>query len=470
MASKQQCQILHRWAGLLLAFTLLGAACAGSDQQAAPETTVEANQPQPTNAPTDSPTTSQTSPPPSAAAVLTASFRGVTADTITIGAVSPDFDELRTLGLVDLNLGDQELVVQSLIDDLNERGGINGRRVELKWRPYSLLGGQDAARVCIELTKDVELFAVVSAFISFASSSNACILENTMIVGGIPEVEIIETAEAPWVTSAMSSDRVLRGVLRLADLEGMFDGKRVAVTISAAEIALLEDSVRPELEALGIEVVVETVLDVASGDVVAANAQYAVFNEIYRAEEIDLLLSVGTSVAFVIQQLRADGLDTTVLSVDSGLALIGATATGADAEVLAGTVGSMLLSDEQLWTQPGFLRCVEVLEAADPSIKVVPSGEVPEGDPDWQTPVRGACGQVALFEQGAIAAGSELTHDSFVAGAISLGDGVEMPTIPFASLGVDKLDAGDSLQLGVFDPKVGLNGGMRPIAEVVDLG
>ena len=55
---------------------------------------------------------------------LTATWRGVTADTITIGVTYLDADLLVELGFSPATWGDQELQIQALVDDINDRGGI----------------------------------------------------------------------------------------------------------------------------------------------------------------------------------------------------------------------------------------------------------------------------------------------------------------------------------------------------------
>ena len=58
--------------------------------------------------------------------VLTATWRGVTADSIHIATTTIDFQWLVDNGFSPEGWGDQELVWQTMVDDLNARGGING--------------------------------------------------------------------------------------------------------------------------------------------------------------------------------------------------------------------------------------------------------------------------------------------------------------------------------------------------------
>ena len=68
---------------------------------------------------------------------LTASWRGVTEDTIYVGASMLDFALLQELGFTPAGWGDQAGIWDALIDDLNDRGGINGRMVDIISEFYS---------------------------------------------------------------------------------------------------------------------------------------------------------------------------------------------------------------------------------------------------------------------------------------------------------------------------------------------
>ena len=60
----------------------------------------------------------------------TASWRGVTEDTITVGVSMLDFETLVEINLSPAGWGDQQGVWEALIANLNANGGINGRTVE----------------------------------------------------------------------------------------------------------------------------------------------------------------------------------------------------------------------------------------------------------------------------------------------------------------------------------------------------
>ena len=66
---------------------------------------------------------------------LTASFRGVTADSIKIGIMIVDYSKIAFA--VDFNRGDQQEIVQIFIDDINANGGILGRKIVPVYKIYN---------------------------------------------------------------------------------------------------------------------------------------------------------------------------------------------------------------------------------------------------------------------------------------------------------------------------------------------
>ncbi|MCY4271234.1 MAG: hypothetical protein OXF00_01160 [bacterium] len=161
--------------GVLLALAMIAAACGGNDDDGnggnpapasateapaeaepgpgspAPETESEEAAPaEPAPGIGDAPETEEPvfepapTEEPAPEIPLTATWRGVTADTITIGVTYLDIDQLVELGFSPATWGDQELMIQALADDVNERGGINGRQLEVVMDKYSPIGATEA--------------------------------------------------------------------------------------------------------------------------------------------------------------------------------------------------------------------------------------------------------------------------------------------------------------------------------------
>src|SRR5439155_23502739 len=104
---------------------------------------------------------------------LTASFRGVTADSIKIGIVIIDYKTIADF--VDFTRGDQQKIAQSFVDDINANGGVLGRKIVPVYKTYKPIGNQDTLAICTALTQDEKVFAVLGVFIDFSGDSQLCL-------------------------------------------------------------------------------------------------------------------------------------------------------------------------------------------------------------------------------------------------------------------------------------------------------
>ncbi len=205
-----------------------------------------------------------------------------------------------------------------------------------------------------------------------------------------------------------------------------------------------------------VEVVTSTV------DVIATTAAFETIIQRFDADGVDSVVLVENTATFGASELAASDLDAQVLIVDTGQVLAGLGTRGrVEVEELAGVIGSGRASAEEAWELEATQDCVRVLEEANPDIDVVPTAQLADGEPDWLGNLAVFCAPLRLFEMAAGAAGNELTHESFLAGAEGLGE-IDLPFATLSSLGPDKHDAGDGLRLTEFDPTIPPAGGAAP--------
>lgn len=430
---------IRRWA-VVVAVLMVAAAC-GSDAD-------------------DEASSTETDPP----STLAASARGVTEDVIRVGGLGIDYEELREMGLVDINRGEVERVWDAFIDDVNDRGGILGRQLELHFRKYSVIRPQAADAVCIELTEDVEVFAVLTGFTGPAQSADDCVANQheTILISETATHEQMLAAEAPWVQIGFpGSERLDQALIDMSFDHGLFDGATVAVHSLASEAHRVPDMV-DRLAELGIEVAMESVNDAPTTDPAEGIAQWNVISERMREKGVDTVVIPGVST-FATGQLIDQGLDVQVITSDNALGEVGGFGAHPP-EAYAGAVGVFGRLASESFEVPEFLRCVDVFESATGET-VIPSPEVPDGDPDWNVPVSIVCSRMALFEQLATVAGTDLTNDSFRA-AVESNPELILPNTPYASFGPDKYDGNDGLRLVEIDPTVGDHGGFAALTEL----
>ena len=143
-----------------------------------------------TTAPTSTTVTATTtSVVPTTTFVLEDTFRGVTSEAIKVGLTVIDFESLNRIFHLSLTYNNWIPVFEAVVADINSRGGILGRRVDLVSRSFLPVGSVTADAACTELTEDEQVFAVVNGFAGpGAEDVNECFadLHETVLVGGHP--------------------------------------------------------------------------------------------------------------------------------------------------------------------------------------------------------------------------------------------------------------------------------------------
>lgn len=452
--------------GSFVVTALVMAACTsdGGDNGAATDqdpssTTIDGGA---TSAPSSSSTLSSApvSTPASSAAPLAASFRGVTADTITVGFVAIDYERLNADFGLGLTNPDEGPIMQVLIDDLNDRGGINGRSVELITVPFLPVGTATAEEACIRLVEDEQVFAVLGGFAGPGTeASNLCFSGSgeTILIGGPLTDERVAQSTVPWVTAEMGAGRRGEAMVRaLAESGQLADLGTIAVHAVSPEQDATAIAVEQALLDAGADVALRTTGE-SSGDQAATAVDTEVMLERARSEGVASIVVVGVSPAITDTIFDADEF-TVVLPRTEELDNLD-NATLDDGDRLIGT-GSVIDLDDAAAAE-----CIEFVEAALAPDGVLPLDETADDLSYWTSTLR-ACRNLTLFEQLATAAGPDLTNDT-MREALATVELPALPLYPFASLGPDKWDANDTLSVLEFDHA---QGHFVPVAGPFDVG
>ncbi len=393
---------------------------------------------------------------------------GVTADTIKVGAPQIDYEELGNLGLVQIDRGDNEVVLQALAQEVNDNGGICGRMVETVTYKFLPFGTDTSLAGCVYFTEDEEVFAVLGSFTRVAAG-NICVTEThgTALIGAPFTAEDWARANAPWVHLGIASDRVLEVFVAALDKAGLLtDLGNVAVHSGAQRAELVDNVLVPALEAAGVEIAERTVIDVPGGDTQAGAAVWRTFAEIYRNADINTVFIDGDNV-FGVEQLIQSGLDVKLFNAERETFTFGLRDSSNPGYFEAYTLGSPYPGDDN---NQRMEDCIDAFERQS-GIDVIPTEQLPEDETNWFIPVRGFCQVFDLFVQLAAAAGPNLTNETLQAAIDGFGP-IELPNEAFASLGVGKYDARDGVVLMKWDPEAGAEDGgdFVVISDLIDTG
>ena len=384
-----------------------------------------------------------TSPVPTTTFVLEDTFRGVTSEAIKIGLTVIDFESLNRIFHLSLTYDNWIPVFEAVVADINSRGGILGRRVDLVSRSFLPVGSVTADAACTELTEDEQVFAVVNGFAGpGAEDVNECFtdLHETVLVGGHPTPEQINRARAPWIAYDMSLTR--RGVafVNLLRKTGWLDDLGPYLILGAnPEYQPIIDDMVTALEEADETVSIVAISDY-TGDEAATIFFLDVLTERARVEGVESFLVVGEDPYTYEYLVRLGGEFNLLIHNGDSISSWSQDPPPNLESTLVITNMDFSSRDDPTWG-----RCLQIADAVA-GTTVRPPTDLTDGETNHWAGMVNACQSLNLFEMVASAAGPHLTNESFAGAAASLGP-IDLPGYAFASLGPDKHDARDSLTL-----------------------
>lgn len=447
---------LARLLAALLTLALVAAACGGDDDTASgddgtPEptaTTPPEAEPEPEPEPSDdggATDDGDTDSDTEEEIVLTDSFRGVTAETITIGHTAIDFDTLNEQFGLDLAFQSFIPSLDAAVAFYNERGGVLGRQIEVVHEEYLPVGGATAEAACLALTEDNEIFAVIGGFQGpGAEAINECIvnLHETILVGSAPTAEQIAATGSRWVSQEMSLDRRNAAFVNLLANSGALDdlGPLMVIGANPSE-QFVVDEISDALRAAGADVRVTTVTT-TSGDAQATRAEVDVQIERAETDGVETIVLLGEGEIRNIAFFEA-APDFTYL-VPNGDRITDWQSIPPEG-LQDGTRVLSSQADVRPGVDPVLDECIAAVGEAL-GVEVKHTSELAEGEANYYSGTENSCVRMSMFIQIAEAAGPDLTTDSWVA-ALDTVEDLHIPGYQFFSLSSTKPDANDQLKL-----------------------
>ena len=211
-------------------------------------------------------------------------------DDIKLGVTYVDLDAIRDV--TDISHGDYKTTYNAVIDELNKKGGINGRKVVPVFAPINPIGTAPAQEACVKLTEDEKVFATVG-FFYFDAPLCYVAQHDTPILGGTMDPTYLKQAKAPWMTLDSGPEVTPRAVDALVK-SGDLKGKIGVVGVATEEKNLLDAAVLPSLKRNGIKNTV-AIIDAPLNDTVAATQQAGTIAEKFKSEGIKTVLLVGAA-------------------------------------------------------------------------------------------------------------------------------------------------------------------------------
>ena len=377
---------------------------------------------------------------------LTASFRGVTESEIRIGVTSLDAE------MFGFDQGDLAAKWEVAVDAVNAAGGVNGRMLVPFIEVIQVIGSVEAEAACVKFVEDEMVFA----FVGWLRDDNElCYTElNDTIAVNANDVspDAISRSNGMLFATEATTLGIELNMIAAAAAEGVLDGKSVHVSTLVTGESMTGPIV-DALEAGGATISSITVVTEV-GDVPAAEAEHDIIVQRIADESPDLVYSVEAPELMAAALLRA-GIDIPMISSEaSGEEYMNFGVDPGAIQIHVYAQAPLRYIYEQ--GDPLLEECIENYDNAqitdeDGNVELVNVTEDPSLPGNFSLLAR-ACQAVQLFAAIATAAGPNLTNETFLAAAATLGD-IDLPGMTAASVYEGKTGADDTPMLkAVWDP------------------
>jgi hypothetical protein len=363
---------------------------------------------------------------------------GVTDDAVKVGIFLIDAEAVRKVS-PDTDYGDWKGAYKALIDDINDRGGINGRKLDATYVVVNPVLPASMETACLKVTQDEQVFVATGTYFG----DPLCLLEahSTAFIGGEAGISeaALARAKAPWFS--LSSDDKLARTYEAFDEAGLLDDD-FGIFVDKEHEQQVRDVVLPTLKKLGKEPVEVGVSDAARDDQAAIEAQTKVFAEKFKTAGAKTVVLDGFTNGGWIRAMEKNTAYRPVLLQPGGLASAKAFVdqVGLDRSLLAGSfVADAYGPPQRVWEEPEMQKCIAIEEKA--GVKVPAPDTLEKGEPTQYGSVFAACQQVGLLKAILTKAGKELNYTTFDNAGTSLGK-IHLPGNP------ESFDYGDGLARG----------------------
>ena len=398
---------------------------------------------------------------------------GVTEHTIKLGVTLLDYKCFESA--VDSIYVNQPHAYNAYIDNINENGGINGRKIVPVFKFICPAKPAAAVEACTSLTDDSKVFAVVGTMFDPTGDAQLCVTKQhkTILITDMLTQDTINKAPPGLLLSpGITSDRRLKVIMALLKSRHLLDGKTVAVLAEAADSSPVDAVVQPALDAMGVKLGSRAELTISGTDTTAAQAQLDSFIEKWKTEHVNALIMVGSEASSkqFVGKIKAAIPDMQLVADTT------AVESGGQDDVKAGVepnpYDGIITAEGRIFLEhsktPHYTYCKTIFEKQT-GIKIPLPNVVVKLPNGKQNDIYGnaedACSYVTMFQDIATHVGKDLNNTNWTNTVNSLG-AVKVMNTDWASLHAGKYDADDTYGLVAFDPKRGPNGEWRHVTPV----
>ena len=403
---------------------------------------------------------------------------GVTPTEIKLGVALVDFNCVKDF--VDSIRVNQDQVYQAFIDDINAKGGINGRKIVPVYDNYCPIGTAGPLAVCTKLTEDDKVFAITGNFFDSSGDGQTCVTkqhERILLSFNLTQAIIDKAPPGLLLYAGATNERTTRVVLQLLQKQRTLVGKKVAALGATQEAGVVNGTIVPGLKKLGVQLGTTAILSIAGADLTAAQTQLDSFIERWKGEGIDALFLAGNEVSGAKQfvtKIRSAMPNVILISDNTDVKTPGQDETKAGVKpnpyegiMSAGGPTPIEYDNSEHWKYCAAIYEKYTRKHAPNSQEVVPG---PGGKTlDTNGSINDACQVITMFHDIATRVGKNLNNANWTTTVDTFGHIDNYGSGPYSSLHKGKYDAEDNFRLEAFDSSIKPIGNWRGITPVENI-
>jgi ABC-type branched-subunit amino acid transport system substrate-binding protein len=405
---------------------------------------------------------------------------GVTADSIKIGVSLVDFKCIQQF--IDFTRPNQQAIYQAFFNDVNKKGGINGRKLVADFNTSCPLTPTSdlLVQVCTHFTDDDKVFAVIGNLSDAAQDAamHVCIAKqhNTPVMTFQVTADMFkQVPPGMLVFPGTTPERSSAVLFELLQKQGVLNGKKLAVFAQQTSEPSVKTYVLPAIKKTGVQTGTTAYVTINGPDTTAAQAQLDSFIERWKSEGVNALFMTGQNAVTkqFVEKITKEMPGVTLLT-DIGDALsqgqdetkAGANPNPYEGLYYAGGYRAADYAKSDNWKYCASIYKAETgKEAPGPEtlIKVNVGGK--ELTDQTYNTINDACQMISTLQQILAKVGPYVNAQNWVSTVNSFGPIVNRGGGPYASLRQGKYDDDDTFQLQQFDSTLAPNGNWKALGD-----
>ncbi|HEX4493144.1 MAG TPA: ABC transporter substrate-binding protein [Acidimicrobiia bacterium] len=421
--------------------------------------------------------TTATTAPGATTTTTTGTAVGVTPTTIKLGIAMIDFACIPA-AFNDFEEPLQQKGYQAFVDEINEHGGISGRKIVPVYKTVCPLAETDGMAACTAFADDSKVFAVVGEFGQITPDIPLCVTKQhhlPLITFGITQDMMDQAPPGLLLTPDILDDRRVKIIAALLKSQHTLDGKTVAILADSNTTQEVSQVLKPALAGMGVQQVPPSVVSISGTDTTAAQTQLGGFIEKWKTEHVNAVFLAGAAMEAkqFVEKVRASFPTIPIIADSTGI-LEGAQdeqKAHASPNPYTGMITAEGLTGTQHEKTKNGKFCRSVFETHT-GVTVPPTLTHLKLKNGRENNIQGAAGDactlVMMFDTIAKRVGTNLNIANWVNAVNNMGSFNLLDTT-WASLHTGKYDADDTYGLVAYDPTLGDVGDWKPLTPVKDV-